>query len=545
MSDPGRTARSMLRQVLARAASGAGAEQHFVRGIGRGGVVGIARDIDRGIPRYIARTALVASTLGAVAGGLAGCAVGPDYVRPRVDPPPAFKEAQDWAPAQPADAQPRGAWWQAFGVDELDGLEREAAAANLTVAAAEAHYRQATGLVDQARSALFPTVSASAGVTRAASPASPTVVGTKNGVPIIQSVRPPATTQDQLALSASWVPDLWGAVRRNLEEQKANEESSAATLANAVLSLQSTLATDYFALRVADEQQRLLEEAVKAYDKSLELTQSRYRGGVAARTDVVQAEALLDATRAQSIDVGIQRAQLEHAIAVLLGKAPAEFALPRRPFDLNVPAVPAQVPATLLQRRPDVAAAERLAAAANAQIGVAQAAYFPSLTLSASGGYRGLSGSDILTAPFRYWSIGPSLAETLFDAGARGAVKAQAIAAYDAAAANYRQAVLTAMQNVEDQLVALRVLNGETTIEDAAVAAAEESLRLTLNQYKAGTVSYLNVVTAQTTALNDKQTALSIRGRLLAATVQLIAALGGDWDGSLTVAASGAPAKRP
>ncbi len=446
---------------------------------------------------------------------LAACAVGPDYVRPQMALPGAFTENADWKPAQPSDGAARGPWWQAFRVEELDRLEEQAAHANQDVLVAEAHYRQAVAATDQARAALFPTLSAGAGVTRSANATT--------------GLKLPPSTLDLASLSASWVPDLWGGIRRSVEEARANEQSSAATLGNALLSLQSTLASDYVSLRVADEQQRLLEEAVKAYQRSLELTQSRYRGGVAARTDVVQAQALLEATKAQAIDAGIQRAQMEHAIAVLVGKAPEEFALPRRLFDLTPPSVPAQMPGSLLQRRPDVAAAERLAAAANAQIGVAQAAYFPTLTLSASGGYRAPSGSNLLSAPYRYWSLGPSLAQTLFDAGARSAAKQQAIANYDAAVATYRKSVLTALQNVEDQLAALRMLEQESTVEDAAVEAAEETLRLTLNQYKAGTVSYLNVITAQTTALTDHVTALNIHGRQLTATVQLIAALGGDW----------------
>ncbi len=447
---------------------------------------------------------------------LAGCAVGPDYTRPPVPLPATFREAQDWQPAQPADAGAHGPWWSAYQDEELNRLQEAAARANQDVAIADAHYRQAIASVDQARAGFFPTVTATGSVTRSAN--------ATNGLSL-----PPATNRSA-SIAASWVPDLWGSVRRGLEQAHANEASEAALLGNAVLSLQSQLATDYFSLRVADEQQRLLDEAVVAYEKSLELTQNRYRGGVAAQTDVMQAKAQLEATRAQAIDVGITRGQMEHAIAVLLGKTPEEFALPRRPFTLVVPAVPAQLPATLLQRRPDVASAERLAAAANAQIGIAQAAYFPSLTLSAQGGYRAPSGADLFSAPYRFWSLGPSLAETLFDAGSRTAVKAQAIAAFDAAAATYRKTVLGALQNVEDQLLSLRLLDQEAAVEDAAVAAAQENLRLTINQYKAGTVSYLNVVTAQTTALNDRVAALTIHGRQLDATVQLFAGLGGDWN---------------
>lgn len=462
----------------------------------------------------------------AVALLLAGCAVGPDYVRPAVTLPAAYRESPDWQQAQPADAAPRGPWWQSFGDAPLDELQQQAALANQNVAVAEAHYRQAVAGVDQARAALFPTLSASAAVSRSAN-------GT-NGLKL------PPQTLHTASISASWVPDLWGGVRRSLEAADANAASSAATLAGAVLSLQSELATDYFALRVADEQQRLLEEAVQAYQHSLDLTLSRYRGGVAAQSDVAQARAQLEATKAQAIDAGIVRGQMEHAIAVLIGKVPEEFSLPRRAFVLTVPAVPAQLPATLLQRRPDVATAERLAAAANAQIGVAQAAYFPNLSLSASGGYRAPSGADLLTAPYRFWSLGPTLAETLFDAGARSAAKRAAIANYDAAAAGYRQSVLSALQNVEDELLALHLLAQESAVEDAAVAAAEENLRLTSNQYKAGTVSYLNVIIAQTTALNDHVTALNIHSRQLAATIQLYAGLGGDWNGEPATASRAA-----
>jgi len=446
---------------------------------------------------------------------LGACAVGPDYRRPEVTVPASFKEARDWQVAQPADGAPRGPWWRAFGDEELDRLQDAAANANLDVVVAEARYRQAIGAVDQSRAALFPTLSASAGLTRSANATS--------------GLKLPPATLDLASISASWVPDLWGGIRRGLEASEANAQASQADLANALLVLQSTLATDYFSLRVADEQQRLLDEAVQAYQRSLDLTQSRYRGGVAARTDVAQAQAQLEATKAQAIDVGIVRGQMEHAIAVLLGKAPAEFSLPKRPFHLVAPPVPAQLPATLLQRRPDVAASERLAAAANAQIGVAQAAYFPSLTLSASGGYRAPSGADLLSVPYRVWSLGPTLAETLFDAGARSGAKAQAVANYDAVAASYRKTVLSALQNVEDQLLALRLLAQESTVEEAAVQDAEDTLRLTINQYKAGTVSYLNVIVAQTTSLTDHITALNIRSRQLAATVQLFAGLGGNW----------------
>jgi NodT family efflux transporter outer membrane factor (OMF) lipoprotein len=287
--------------------------------------------------------------------------------------------------------------------------------------------------------------------------------------------------------------------------------------------------TDYLSLRVADEQRRMLDEAVDAYEKSLKLTESRFRAGVAALSDVTQARALLEATRAQSIDVRITRAQLEHAIAVLVGRAPADFSIAARPYTLQFPAVPALLPSALLERRPDVAAAERRAAAANAQIGVAQAAFFPTLTLDASGGFSAPSGASLFSVPYRVWSLGPALAEKLFDAGARAAAREQAVAGWDAATASYRKAVLSALQNVEDSLVALRTLAQETTVEIEAVKAAQQSLALTTSQYKGGTVSYLNVITAEQTELSSRQTALAIDGRRAAATVQLIEALGGGW----------------
>ncbi len=306
-------------------------------------------------------------------------------------------------------------------------------------------------------------------------------------------------------------------------------QASAADLGATTLSLQGQLVADYLSLRVADEQRRLLEDAVDAYQKSLELTESRHRAGVAARSDVTQARAQLEATRAQSIDARIQRAQLEHAIAILVGKAPADFAIAAQTYAPQFPTVPALLPSTLLERRPDVAAAERHAAAANAQIGVAQAAFFPTVTLSANGGYSAPAGASLFSVPFRVWSLGPAVAEKLFDAGARSAAREQAVAGWDAAAATYRKTVLAALQNVEDSLASLRILAEEAAVETEAVKAAQESLALTISQYKGGTVSYLNVITAQTTELTSRQNALTIDGRRAAATVQLIQALGGGW----------------
>ncbi len=458
---------------------------------------------------------------------LAGCAVGPDYVRPAIAVPAQFKEDPNWKPAQPADTRPRPDWWKAFNDDELDALAQQVARANLDVAVAEASYRQSVALARQARAALFPVLNASASMTRSESGAGATQVG-GSATTGATRVGGSATT-DSASLDASWAIDLWGGIRRSVESAQATARASAGDLAATTLSLQGQLLADYLSLRVADEQRRLLEEAVDAYEKSLRLTESRFRAGVAARSDVTQAQAQLEATRAQAIDVKILRAQLEHAIAVLVGKAPEEFAIAPRPYTLQFPSVPAQLPSTLLERRPDVAAAERRAAAANAQIGVARAAYFPTVSLGASIGYAAPSSASLFSIPNRVWSLGPSLAEKVFDAGARAAASEQAVAGWDAAAASYRKTVLAALQNVEDSLAAIHVLAEEASVEAAAVRAAQESLALTISQYKGGTVSYLNVITAQTTELTSRQNALALDGRRAAATVQLIQALGGGW----------------
>jgi NodT family efflux transporter outer membrane factor (OMF) lipoprotein len=451
---------------------------------------------------------------------LAACAVGPDYVRPTMEVPSSFKEDPNWKPAQPADGKMPSTWWKLFDDAQLDALALQVDSANQDVRVAEANYREADALARQAFDSLFPVLNLNASSVRNAG---------SSGSTAARAARP--TTFNSVTLSiASWEVDLWGGLRRSLEAAQASAQASAGDLAAARLSLQGQLVSDYLALRVADEQRRLLDDAVEAYEKSLQLTDSRYRAGVAARSDVTLAQAQLEATRAQAIDVRISRAQLEHAIAVLIGKAPAELSIEARPYALQFPEVPAQLPATLLERRPDVAAAERRAASANAQIGVATAAFFPTLTLSANGGYSAPSHASLFSTPARVWSLGPSLAEKLFDSGARFAARDQAVAGWDAASATYRKTVLTALQNVEDSLASLRILAQEAAVEAAAVKAAQESLALTISQYKGGTVSYLNVITAQTTELTSRQNALAIDGRRAAATVQLIQALGGGWE---------------
>ena len=471
---------------------------------------------------------------------LPACAVGPDYVRPPVETPAAYKElatsSANWKPAQPRDDAPRGKWWEIFGDAELNALEEQVQIGNQNVAAAEARFRAASALVDSARASYFPIVSADASVTRAGGGR-----GGAGGGSSSASGGTRASTSHTLALALSWEIDLWGRVRRAVKAQTAGAAASAADLAGIRLSAQAALASNYFQLRQVDAQRRLLDDTIAAYMKTLEVTKNRYAGGVSARVDVAQAETQVKNTQVQAIDLGVARAQLEHAIALLLGKPASSFSIaaatPQRFTDQSLPALPvAGLPSELLERRPDIAAAERRAAAANANIGIAKAAYFPSLSLSASGGFSGLELAGLLTAPNRFWSIGPALAHSLFDGGLRRSQTEQAIASYDANVAAYRQTVLAGFAEVEDQLAALHILEQEAAAQDDALASARESLALTFNQYKAGTVSYLNVVTAQATALASERNAVSVFGNRLTASVQLIRALGGAWDTGTTAA---------
>jgi NodT family efflux transporter outer membrane factor (OMF) lipoprotein len=452
-----------------------------------------------------------------VAAGLAliaACAVGPDYHRPKFEAAAAYKEAADWKPSEPGDALTRGPWWEIYKDDSLNQLENRIDISNENVKAAVAAYDQARALVAQSRAGFWPTIGASVGRQRGSVAGGPT------------------QTTDSAGLTGSWDLDIWGQIRRTVESNRASAQSSAAALAAARLSAQAELATDYFELRAQDQLQKLLDDTVVAEQLSLKITESRYRFGVAARADVVSAEAQLLSSQAQQVNARNQRAILEHAIAVLIGQQPASFSLSPSSMRTDVPTVPAGIPSTMLERRPDVAQAERKVAAANAQIGVATSAYFPSLTLSGSDQYSGRTWSKLFDVPNRVWSLGPSLADTLIDGGLRRAEVAQARAAYDASIDAYRQTVLTGFQQVEDNVVTLRVLEQQAVIEDAAVAAAREAEKLTLNQYKAGTVPYSSVITAQTTRLSAEETALTVLSSRLQASVALIEAVGGGWDAS-------------
>jgi len=446
---------------------------------------------------------------------LAGCAVGPDYKKPEVESPEKYKEAGEWLVANQSDAVPKGEWWKVFRDPVLDELMGRVQVDNQNLRAAEARYRAARAQVTAARAALFPNVGVSAGANKGKS------AGDVNAT----------ATRYTVSLDAQWEIDLWGKVRRQVEAAGAGAQASAADLENLRLSIQAELATDYFQLRVTETGMDVLQELIGAFRKSLDIAQNRYNAGVAAKVDVVQAQAQVRSVEAQLIDVRASRAQLENAIALLTGKAASDFSLGRLPagYDPHIPQVPAGIPSTLTQRRPDIAAAERRVAQANAEVGVAQAAYFPSLSLTGSIGSASSSLSKLFNVSNRIWSLGLGLAETLIDFGARGAQVEISRAQYDEAVANYRQTVLTALQEVETNLATVHWLTEEVKAQEDATLLARESVQLTINQYKAGIVSYTNVVQVQSTQLNEERSALQLLGRRLAAQVALIKSLGGDW----------------
>ena len=450
---------------------------------------------------------------------LAGCAVGPDYKRPDVPISATFKELEGWRDARPQDDLPRGQWWSVFADPELDRLLQRVDVSNQNVRAAEARVRQARSVMDQARAAFFPPINANASGVRSKAPSLSNSPSFATG----------AVNTWNANLNTSWELDFWGKLRRSLEASDTAAQATDAQLEAAKLSARASLAQAYFGLRAADSTKKLLEDTVAAYQKSLDLTENRYKAGVAARVDVVQAEVQLKSAQAQLIDAGVDRATFEHAIALLVGEAPANFTLATAPLAVAMPSIPVAMPSTLLERRPDVAAAERNAASANAKIGVAKAAMFPTLKLSGTVGYRSSTLADLFSAPSRLWSLGAAAAAPLFDAGLRRAQTDQAIAVYDEQVATYRQTVLTAFQEVEDNLATLRILDDEARIQDEVVAGARRALELTMNQYQAGVVSYLNVITAQATLLTNERAAANILSRRLAASVLLVKALGGGW----------------
>ncbi|KFE57613.1 RND transporter [Pseudomonas syringae] len=454
---------------------------------------------------------------------LSACAVGPDYKTPEMPTPVQFKAAEGWKQAAPSDAMARGAWWEVYGDAQLNGLVEKLNSSNQTVAQYEAQYRQAKALVRSSRGAFFPTLDLSAGKTRSsqgAGSSSSSLTSSNSGI------RDTYSTQ----LGVSWEADIWGKLRRGLEADKASAQASLADLAAMQLSLQSELVQNYLQLRVIDEQKRLLEATVDAYQRSLTLTQNQYRAGISGRDAVAQAQTQLKSTQADLIDLVWQRAQFENAIAVLMGQAPADFSLAVTTTIPELPQIPVALPSQLLERRPDIAAAERSVMAANANIGIAKAAYYPDLSLSLSGGYSSSTFSNWISLPNRFWSVGPKLAMTLFDGGQRSAEVDRTEAVYDQTVAQYRQTVLSGFQEVENYLIQLKVYQDESAVRAEALAAARDSLRLTSNQYKAGLIGYLDVVNVQATALSNERSVLTLLQSRLIASVQLIAALGGGWN---------------
>jgi len=445
---------------------------------------------------------------------VSACAVGPNYRRPEFDAAVSYKEQDGWKPSEPGEAGSSGPWWRIFNDEALDELEGRIEISNENVKAAAAAFQEARALVSQAQAGFWPTVSATASRQR-------TVTGSA-----------PPHTINRAGAAASWDLDIWGQIRRSTESSRASAQASAAALAAARLSAQAALASDYFELRAQDQLQSLLSDIVAAQERSLKIAENRYRVGVAAKADVVSARTQLLSSQAQQVNAKIQRAVLEHAIAVLIGQQPAAFSLQAASMRADVPTVPPGLPSTLLERRPDIAEAERRVAAANAQIGVARSAFFPSLTLSGSDDYTGGSISKLIRTSNRVWAFGPALAQTVFDGGLRRAQAAQARAAYELSVDSYRQTVLAGLEQVEDELVTLRVLEQQALIEDAAVKAAREAENLTLNQYKAGTVPYSSVIAAQTTRLNTEETALTVLVDRLTASVAMIEAVGGGWNSS-------------
>ena len=463
---------------------------------------------------------------------ISGCMVGPKYKTPAAITAPAFKEAapasfadDGWKPGQPSDTQLKGDWWAMFGDQKLNEIEAQVDGANQSIKSAEANFRAARAQIGIQRSYEAPTIGVGPGVS--------SVRNSANQPYFSRALDNNGLGNFTLPVDLNYEVDLWGRIRRGVTSAREQEQASDADLENARLSLHAELAMDYFGLRVADAQTELLNDTVKAYENALQLTRDRYEGGVSPQSDVTQAQTQLDQALVQRTDLEVQRTEYEHAIAVLIGKPPAAFTL--QPVSLSsraleLPRIPGMMPATLLERRPDIAGYERRMASANEQIGIAEAAFYPTLSISASGGFEGTSALNWFTWPSRFWAVGPTLSETVFDGGRRRSAKTMTVAEYDGTVANYRQTVLTAFQQVEDNLAALRVLSHEAQQQQQATAAAKQSLDLFETRYEGGVDTYLQVVTWQTAALNNQRNDLNILQRRLDASVLLIKALGGGWD---------------
>ncbi len=458
---------------------------------------------------------------------LAGCTVGPKYTRPVApaapvyteQPPRSFLESKGWKQAEPADTTLRADWWELFGIAELNALEEQVDVSNQNLQAAEARFRQARAQIQLNRSALFPTISTAPSITTNRLSQHAPLASSHTG----------DFAQYTLPIDVNYELDAWGRVRRSISAAREETQASEADLETLRLSVHAELAMDYFELRSLDAQKDLLNRTLEAYQKALDLTQRRFDGGLSSRAEVAQARTQLETARAQDVGLGVERAAFEHAIATLAGRTPESLSLPPVPLRRSPPVIPVGIPSQLLERRPDIAAAERRMAEANEQIGIAHAAFFPSLLLTATGGFEGNLLVKWLTWPSRLWAVGPSIAATIFDAGRRRAIEQSAVAGYDEAVANYRQGVLTAFQEVEDNLAALRVLEQQAEAQRVAVEAARQSLELSMNRYKGGLITYLEVVTAQTIDLQNEVAEVDIERRRMDASVLLIKAVGGGW----------------
>ena len=470
------------------------------------------------------QTPCLAVLLAIAASQLTGCTVGPKYHRPAAEVPPAYKEVGDWKPAQPNDQSFGSNWWEIFQDPQLNALELQVNISNQNLKASEAQYTQARAILRYQRADYFPTVTVDPSATRNKTSA--------NRQPHSAQFSGINYTDLQIPFELSYQLDVWGRVRRTVESYREQAQASAADLAAVNLSMHAQLALDYFQARTLDAEEQLLNSTVTQYEQALQLIENRFAGGLASDLEVEQARTQLETTRAQAIDVGVARAQYEHAVAVLVGKPPASFSLPPLPLTAPPPSIPLGLPSDLLERRPDIAAVERLMASANAQIGVAKSAYYPLVNLAAAGGFESGSITTLLSGPSILWSAGPSALFTIFDVGRRRAASDQAIAAYDQAVANYRQTVLTGFQQVEDNVAALRILENEAQVQARAVTAAQKYLELAITRYTGGVTSYLEVTTAQSAALSDEVTAVNILGRRMVDAVTLVQALGGGWNSS-------------
>jgi NodT family efflux transporter outer membrane factor (OMF) lipoprotein len=457
---------------------------------------------------------------------LVGCSIGPKYTKPTALVPPAYKEQAApevegaWKPAQPRDEAARGRWWESFNDRQLNELEERLNVSNQNIAAAAANVQAARAMIREARAQYFPAITANPGLTNSR-------VSTAFGQTIGN-----AFTTYSLPLDATWEPDLWGRVRNTVKANTFAAQASIADLENVRLSAQAELAADYYQLRAQDAERQLLDSTVRAYQEALELTVDVYKAGIGSDEAVAQAESQLRATQAQDTNLGILRAQYEHAIALLVGQPTSTFAVVSETFKADPPSTPMGLPSELLERRPDIASAERLVAQANAQIGIAKTAFFPTVTLSASAGLQSLSPAKWLEWPSRIWSVGPNVAQTIFDAGSRRATVQQYQATYDQTVANYRESVLVAFQQVEDNLAALRILAQVIEQQNSAIDAAGRNLEEASVRYRAGLDPYLNVIAAQTALLNDQQAAVNFRAQQMVASINLIKALGGGWNAS-------------